>query len=180
METKRCTHCGEFKPLDLFYRHPTGWYRARCRQCESAASSVYGKAHREQRRVVEQAYRDRNSDARNARERERYAQGSRVAHRERVARWRAANSELYLVAARRYASKRRALKKGGDADGAAFIDVLLDDPCSYCGQSAESVDHIEPLIRGGANDWTNLTAACLSCNASKRERPLLVWLATRP
>jgi 5-methylcytosine-specific restriction endonuclease McrA len=31
----------------------------------------------------------------------------------------------------------------------------------------------------GEHDWTNLTGACKACNASKRERPLLLWMLER-
>jgi hypothetical protein len=41
--------------------------------------------------------------------------------------------------------------------------------CTYCGRHAQSVDHIIPLSKGGTNDPDNLTAACNTCNSSKRD-----------
>lgn len=60
-----------------------------------------------------------------------------------------------------------------------YISVLLADPCSYCGTADATmhVDHIEPRSRGGAHDWTNLTASCSSCNPSKGNKKLLHWIA---
>lgn len=53
---------------------------------------------------------------------------------------------------------------------------LLIDPCSYCGDPGGTVDHIVPVHHGGTSEPHNLTAACHSCNASKKARPLLMFL----
>ena len=66
-----------------------------------------------------------------------------------------------------------------DDEGRAYVAVLRHDPCSYCGESATSVDHIQPRSAGGAHDWDNLTAACGPCNSAKRDKPLLLWMAAR-
>lgn len=43
--------------------------------------------------------------------------------------------------------------------------------CGYCGAGgADTVDHIVPASRGGANSWTNTVAACYRCNQAKRDR----------
>ena len=73
-----------------------------------------------------------------------------------------------------------------DADQAALLYeiILLGDPCSYCGGPAGvgfgGPDHIDPFIYGGGGEWENLTAACRSCNSSKGDRPLLLWLIESP
>lgn len=53
--------------------------------------------------------------------------------------------------------------------------------CPYCTQrvSRLSMDHVVPLAGGGAHDIENVVAACGPCNKSKRDVPLLVWLAQR-
>ena len=61
---------------------------------------------------------------------------------------------------------------------ADYAQILLNDPCSYCGAAARTVDHIEPLAHDGEYSWTN-TAACASCNSGKRDRPLLRFLCGR-
>ena len=50
--------------------------------------------------------------------------------------------------------------------------VLVRDEyrCQYCGDSADSIDHVVPRSRGGSDEWTNLAAACRTCNSSKRNR----------
>lgn len=46
--------------------------------------------------------------------------------------------------------------------------------CAYCAgrfRNRElSVEHIVPASRGGSSRWTNVVAACLSCNARKNAR----------
>lgn len=51
--------------------------------------------------------------------------------------------------------------------------------CSYCGDEAESIDHIVPVAEGGGNDPLNLVPACQSCNSSKGTKSLLEFLLER-
>lgn len=50
--------------------------------------------------------------------------------------------------------------------------VLLRDGyrCQYCGDAAESVDHVVPRSKGGAHAWDNVVAACRRCNSHKEDR----------
>lgn len=74
---------------------------------------------------------------------------------------------------------------------AAKAFVSLGIACSYCGDEASSVDHINPLSAFaslskegqraifGTDDpdsASNLTPACRSCNASKKDTPLRIWI----
>lgn len=43
-------------------------------------------------------------------------------------------------------------------------------PCAYCGQPADTADHVTPVEHGGTNDPTNIVAACRSCNSKKRDQ----------
>ena len=46
--------------------------------------------------------------------------------------------------------------------------------CQYCGhkvsRSGGTIDHVLPTSRGGKNEWSNLTTACLRCNNKKADR----------
>lgn len=44
--------------------------------------------------------------------------------------------------------------------------------CAYCGKSANTVDHVQPKSRGGADSWDNLVAACVTCNNKKADKTL--------
>lgn len=42
--------------------------------------------------------------------------------------------------------------------------------CQYCGDHADSIDHVVPRSRGGPYTWENVAAACTRCNLTKRDR----------
>lgn len=52
------------------------------------------------------------------------------------------------------------------------LEVLNRDAytCHYCGQEANTVDHLIPISKGGTDQAENMVAACNKCNASKRDR----------
>jgi 5-methylcytosine-specific restriction endonuclease McrA len=52
--------------------------------------------------------------------------------------------------------------------------VFLRDgqSCQYCGNPADSIDHVIPRSRGGQHVWDNVVAACRRCNSQKRDRML--------
>lgn len=52
--------------------------------------------------------------------------------------------------------------------------------CVYCGSyGSDSIDHIIASANGGTDDLRNLTAACTSCNAAKRNKDLPTDLLDR-
>lgn len=88
----------------------------------------------------------------------------------------------------RYKAKREELNhknllwrlrgRGGlDGETADYVGVLVNDPCVYCGERANHIDHVDPT---GDSHWTNLASACLSCNNSKHTVPLLRFLLVQP
>ncbi len=42
--------------------------------------------------------------------------------------------------------------------------------CAYCGNSANTIDHVLPRSRGGKDSWENLVACCLKCNNIKGDK----------
>lgn len=42
--------------------------------------------------------------------------------------------------------------------------------CAYCGDRADTIDHVIPRSRGGKHTWDNCVAACRACNARKADR----------
>lgn len=42
--------------------------------------------------------------------------------------------------------------------------------CQYCGERAESIDHVVPRSRGGGHVWDNVVAACRRCNTRKMNK----------
>ena len=50
--------------------------------------------------------------------------------------------------------------------------------CAYCGNPADTTDHVIPVSRGGTNLPANRVPACGRCNSSKRDLTLEEWIAT--
>ncbi|MFC4603241.1 HNH endonuclease [Rhodococcus kronopolitis] len=44
--------------------------------------------------------------------------------------------------------------------------------CAYCGDKAETIDHVVPRSRGGGHSWENCVACCAPCNHRKADRLL--------
>lgn len=56
----------------------------------------------------------------------------------------------------------------------AYREIVVHDPCAYCGRPAEVVDHIVARVwPGGFDEWENLTGACSACNSAKGWKSLL-------
>lgn len=57
-------------------------------------------------------------------------------------------------------------------------EILVRDnyTCQYCGNHANTVDHIIARSRGGSHEKSNLQASCRGCNSQKKDRSLKEWL----
>lgn len=94
--------------------------------------------------------------------------------------WRKANRDKTAA----YSVLHNSARRGGiasiaDPDTRDYVGILRHDKCSYCGCPAGEIDHIDSVLHAGANDWTNFTACCRSCNSSKRDHSLLRYLIRR-
>jgi len=52
-----------------------------------------------------------------------------------------------------------------------------DYSCVYCGTKENlTIDHVKPKSKGGKNSWDNLVTCCGTCNVTKGDKPLEVFL----
>lgn len=205
---KRCTKCGEEKVLEAFGPNTrasmgvNNW----CRLCYNEYGKAYYRRTHEKRREGARILRAQSADKYNAKGRawrdanpdyykhryqankesirrkglERYWRNPKAEVAKAVAYAKANPHKVNAINARRNATKRAAPGRG--ISGAEWSEAIASTAgiCTYCSRPARlTLDHIEPLSRGGAHDMDNVTPACKSCNCSKRQKPLLVWLAQR-
>lgn len=50
--------------------------------------------------------------------------------------------------------------------------------CVYCGDRAQTFDHVVPRAAGGPDTYENLVPVCRTCNGSKAARSLDEWAAS--
>ncbi len=55
-----------------------------------------------------------------------------------------------------------------------------DHSCAYCGEPADTLDHVVPRVQGGLTIRKNLLAACRVCNGSKCADPVYQWYRRQP
>ena len=190
---RRCSHCGEAKPLEDFYRAKNG-PEGRQRWCKDCS-------RRQLREWLDKGYKENPSARRRERARKQRDGTKRCSncgemkslesfHSGRSSWCKdckiSKNGEYGRRSRARYpergiarAMKRRTLTFSVPLETTEYIAILRGDPCSYCGQDAGVVDHIDALHVGGDHSWTNLTATCQSCNSSKRTEALLSFLLRR-
>ncbi len=93
-----------------------------------------------------------------------------------LATWRRKNRDRLCEGHSRRRSRQKFASPEEREDTISFMEVLRNDPCSYCGLPMDHVDHIVPLDSGGEHHWTNMTAACANCNLRKHTKGLLHFL----
>lgn len=179
---KWCSGCKTIKPVEEFYnRH------SRCKACSRRASRRALPPERRTRLAyferlrrrglkecpnckrildrIEGFHRNTSGDASTL---------CRPCNSKKASAWAQVRPE---VVARRN-NQRRIQTQVDDATAHdAWVIVLRDDCCCYCGRRGKQhIDHVDPLSRGGSPEWHNLTGACQSCNSSKRDKPLLEFM----
>lgn len=106
-----------------------------------------------------------------------YQRSYQAKNRERINRasveWCTKNREKRLASSRNYALKRRAKiaaeKRPATPSQIQSVLKKAEGRCVYCGRYGAklTIDHVEPLARGGRHIVSNLVAACQACNSSK-------------
>jgi 5-methylcytosine-specific restriction endonuclease McrA len=82
-------------------------------------------------------------------------------------------------------AKRKARKLNAEGDGITreqWLQMCSENvgKCSYCGQKKPlTMDHVIPLVSGGKHDISNIVPACKSCNSSKKQYLLTMFLYRR-
>ena len=195
--TKICSICANEKLLECFAKFISRGkpsIRSYCKDCGNKMSKDYREKDPQKRRdqinksreankhkYVEkkkQWHADHADELRTVRQARRAAmtEEQKQRKRKRHNEWLKENPDK----ADGYRKKRRIRERmGGNTALEEYIEILLKDPCSYCGGVSTTIDHITPLSKGGKHSINNITGACKSCNSAKNDKPLLIFLVQR-
>ncbi len=172
---RRCTICGESKPVDQFHfkNRKTGVLKSRCKTCRTLEKRAYRAAHSDAIKASAARYYAANKEM--------------IAERQR--RWREDHPGRALAISSRSkhrhtdtvnasTHRRRARLKGLDGSWTATewesLKATYDYRCLCCGRQEPEIklcaDHVIPVSKGGANTIANLEPLCKSCNSLKGRR----------
>lgn len=189
LDIKRCACCGIEKPLSDFYpdKRKKSGVGGHCKNCHLAKCKNWyanlSDSEKEKRYQQSQALLASNPAKREVR-----------AARSRA--WRIANPDKSKLSWSRYSlenrdkrneidRRRKARLLNAPGNGISISEERrlreeYDYRCAYCGEVMPlELDHIVPISKGGAHDISNATVACKSCNSSKGDKSLLMFLYSR-
>ena len=191
---KFCLHCSQEKSISEFSirRRSYDGVQVYCKSC----MGEYGKR---ERKLFDEVHKERER----TRDRERYAANREqkvarasiynAAHRKEKKEYNKEYSIRHPDRQRlfyathpgkitEYKQRRRARKINAGGNGITVkqwhnMKEEYNRLCAYCNQEKPlAMDHVVPLAKGGRHDVDNIVPACRSCNASKGNKPLLIWM----
>lgn len=137
----------------------------------------------ETKREQQRRYREENLEDVRSRQRVYYAKNKEKMRRVARERHRKNLGNPEYVAKMRIRTldylHRRRVSGEPSKEARDYAAVVRYDPCSYCGRTGGTMDHVVPISMGGTHDAENMTGACQSCNSSKRNKSLLIFLLYR-
>jgi 5-methylcytosine-specific restriction endonuclease McrA len=174
--TKKCTKCGETKPVSEFHKSYTekSGLMTQCKSCKLLYAAEYRKrnmpslvqkamewAHQNRERVreVQSAHRERNRDK----------------EKERHRKYDQENPDKVLEKLHRRIAKKHNVV-GGHFTEKEWREVLdmYGHKCLCCGRSGVPLerDHVIPIGPPHSDEITNIQPLCRSCNARKGNRTI--------
>ncbi len=147
--------------------------RERGRKRRAANPDKFRKYNREYQRQYRATKPEKDREAKR-----KYRLSNPDKVRESVHKWQVKHPDVM----RANAKKRRAslMTSVAEAPTVEQIATLMKDPCVYCGDPSEHMDHVIPLARGGTHEIDNLVPACKACNLSKGSKlPVIEWFGRK-
>lgn len=170
---KHCWKCDEWKPAASFSKDKSrrDGLQAQCKDCNRSHYSENKRRIQAKNRTWEVAHPERVREYRQR----RVANGK---HSDYIRRWKREHPDK-VARAHQQRSQRMQVTDEVQREIDEYTQVILSDPCVYCGCRSEQADHIVPLSRSGQHDWTNLAPVCAPCNVTKHTKGLLEFLMYR-
>lgn len=170
---KRCSKCGDWKKLDEFpvdrSRYDKHGYV--CFPCRNKPAT--SRPNLRDRRLMHKKGYAWCRECRSWLEINSVRTGLCRAHANEDARKRYASNDGYRFRRIQHARSRKRSIEPIPFEGAKSILEEFDGLCAYCGNPADSWDHVVPISEGGRTEPSNVVPACISCNSKKRN--MNVW-----
>ena len=183
MAAKKCSKCGEEKPLEQFHKQKEckDGRRPDCKSCFYAAAKARikpgerawrGKLYRQRHPEANREYYEKNK-ARIIPQQVEYNRRNKEAYLAKMRAWRKANPEKVQVWVRNRRAKLKGLSGSHTIEDIHALMKSQKGRCVYCRcdiRKAFQVDHIVPVSAGGSNGRSNLQLLCKPCNLDKRAK----------
>lgn len=91
-------------------------------------------------------------------------------------RRRYAEDPAYRARRREHAHSRKRGIKPISYETQEALKLKFNGRCAYCGNQADTWDHVIPVTKGGDSSFRNIVPACLPCNSSKRTQDVEKWI----
>jgi 5-methylcytosine-specific restriction endonuclease McrA len=173
---KICPKCGKGGPFHKS-KYTKDGLSSWCSACYREYNHQYRSKNIE--KELERVQQYHKTHLKESRERARQWRKNQPEKSKEIAKRTRKNNYGRIITAKRF---RRALKYGVKGsftnDEWENLKTEYGNRCAYCNSNSNKVyaDHIIPISRGGPNDISNIVPACKSCNSSKQNKPLLLWM----
>ncbi len=141
----------------------------------------YRKRFPEQTKASMLAWHNKHPDYERVRSKRRYANDPsyRARIKANAVRFANAHPEYYRAAAKLRRARICRVECTLTMEQSRELFEEYAGLCVYCFDQATTLDHVIPIVSGGAHSKDNLVPCCKSCNSKKGTKPLLVFLAYR-
>lgn len=184
--TKKCSKCGETKPLTEYCHPPSckGRYFNSCKECERKKNLAWREKNREKSRASGRRhyYKHREECIKRVKE---WTDNHKETYNNHIKDWHDRHYEEGVMSRRKYRAthkaelkedlrRKRTLMSEGDLTKSEWQSILdkYGRRCLCCGRSDVEItmDHIVPLEIGGPHTAENVQPLCRSCNSSKKQK----------
>jgi 5-methylcytosine-specific restriction endonuclease McrA len=179
---KQCSKCGEWKPLDQYYKHEGhkdglhSWCKsclnvnhAKRRKENPGKDSAYTRLWRKTERGISYA---KSQVAKKTAWMRVWRESNREKEKARHKKYKENHSEIVQANRRSYEARKKSAL--GSITAKEWLDICnkFGNKCLRCGRNdvKMTMDHIVPLSKGGTHTADNVQPLCLSCNSRKRDK----------
>lgn len=174
---KGCKNCVACKQL-IQKKH----YEKNKEKHNESTKQWYEK-NKEKHNEMGKQWRGKNKEKHRQLNRDWY-QKNREKVQEKCRNWREQNPLKVKATDHKHRVKRNLAVENSEGLTASQIEKIYevyDNHCAYCYSKKNlTLDHFEPLARGGKHEISNMVLACKKCNCSKNAKFFEEWYPRQP